>query len=118
MKQVPSVKIVPQEHEIFCQRIPHIFWSGWNYNAPDGGFIQIIAIPLRNFKKTSILDPYIASKRLHKLYFLLDQATCHLTAHVRAAFLQRPIKHKYVSKRCTNWLQPADVAWMQVGIFQ
>ena len=30
----------------------------------------------------AILDPYIISKRLHKLYFLLDQAPCHLTASV------------------------------------
>ena len=62
----------------------------------------------------AILNPYIVRKRLHKLYLLLDQAPCHLTAQVQAAFQQRPIKHKYVTKRGTNMLQPADVAWMRV----
>ena len=37
-----------------------------------------------------------------------------MTAQVQAAFQQRPIKHKYVTKRGTNMLQPADVAWMHV----
>ena len=62
----------------------------------------------------AILDPYIVRKRLNKLYLLLDQAPCHLTAQVQAAFQQRPIKHKYVAKRGTNMLEPADVAWMRV----
>ena len=53
---------------------------GDNYNALDWGLNQKIAISLRNFKKVPILDPYIATKRLHKLYFLLDQAPCYLTA--------------------------------------
>jgi hypothetical protein len=46
--------LVALGHGIMCQRIPHIFWWGGELQCPRGGFIQIIAIPLGDFKKAPL----------------------------------------------------------------
>ena len=47
-------------------------------------------VMMENYMPT-ILDPFIVSKRIHKLNFLLDQTQCHLTGQVQAALKQRHI---------------------------
>ena len=106
--KAPCLVLIPRKKplkDFVCPaNIVIVYGTKGNFNSQ---------VMVENFMP-AILDPYIVRKRLNKLYLLLDQAPCHLTAQVQAAFQQRPIKHKYVTKRGTNMLQPADVAWMHV----
>jgi len=74
-----------------------------------------------NFNETVISGTYIpqilvAYKNEHRfrnLHFLFDQAPCHVTKQSKASFASASIDVKWIPKRMTPFLQPADQSWMR-----
>jgi len=60
-----------------------------------------------------ILVPYKNQHRFQGLHILFDQAPCHVTAKSKATFAGASIDVKWIPKRMTPFLQPADQSWMR-----
>jgi len=58
-----------------------------------------------------VLVPHMRKYNLKKLYFMIDCAKCHEKQTVRDYCDKKGIVVKFVPKRLTNLLQPADVMW-------
>jgi hypothetical protein len=60
-----------------------------------------------------LLVQFKNENQLRQLNFVYDQAPCHTTQRVKTNFANASVRVKYVPKRMTPLLQPADVSWMR-----
>ena len=61
-----------------------------------------------------VVVPHMRKYNLKKLYLMIDCAKCHEKATVKAYCDKKGILVKFVPKRLTNLLQPADVMWFKM----
>jgi hypothetical protein len=74
-----------------------------------------------NFNETIICEHYIPKilvnyknqQRYQGLHLVFDQAPCHTTQKAKSTFTSASVDVKWVPKRMTAFLQPADQSWMR-----